>query len=92
MKGEVDKLDVDILVPAPADFSKLSDAVKYVVKETEYNDLFKKINAIKTTDTSNLVKKKKKKIDYDTRVNEIEKQLLLKIIVMSILLHKNLIS
>ena len=62
LKGEVDKLDVDILVPAPADFSKLSDAVKYVVKETEYNDLFKKINAIKTTDTSNLVKKNKKKL------------------------------
>ena len=38
--------------------------------------------------TSNLVKK----TDYNTKVSEIEKQLLIMIIIISILLHKNLIS
>ena len=37
---------------------KLSDVVKiYVVKKTEYDGLVKKVNAIQTTGTSNLVKK-----------------------------------
>ena len=42
----------------PVDLSKLSDVVKNeVVKKSEYNELIKKVNAIQTTDTSNLVKK-----------------------------------
>ena len=37
LKTEVDKLDIDKLVPAPVDLSKLSDVVKNdVVKKTEY--------------------------------------------------------
>ena len=36
----------------------------------KYNELVKKFNAIKTTDTSNLVKKP----DYSTKINEIEKK------------------
>ena len=40
----------------PVDLSKLSDVVKNeVVKKSEYNELVKKVNAIQTTDTSNLV-------------------------------------
>ena len=36
-----------------------SDAVKNdVVKKTEYHELIKKVNAIQTTDTSDLAKKK----------------------------------
>ena len=38
------------------------------VKKSEYNVLLKKVNTIKTTDTSNLVKKS----DYDTEISEIE--------------------
>ena len=37
MKSKVGKLDVDKLIPVPADLSKLSDVVKNdVVKKTEY--------------------------------------------------------
>ena len=38
LKTEVDKLDIDKLVPVPADLSKLSDAVKNdVVKKDAYD-------------------------------------------------------
>ena len=48
-----------MLVPVPVDLSKLSDIVKIdVVKKIEYDELFKKINDIKSTNTSDLVKKK----------------------------------
>ena len=36
LKAEVDKLDIDKLVPIPADLSKLSDVIKNdIVKKTE---------------------------------------------------------
>ena len=55
LKTEVDKLDIDKLVPVPEDLSKSSDAVKnYVVKKTEYKKLVTKIDNI---DTTNFVKK-----------------------------------
>ena len=38
LKAEVDKLDIDKLVPVPVDLSKLSDVVK--------NDVFKKLPVI----------------------------------------------
>ena len=43
----------------------------YVVKKPEYDKLVKNVNAIQTTDTSNLVKK----TDYSTEINEIEKKI-----------------
>ena len=47
LKTEVDKLDIDKLVPVPVDLGKLSDVVKNdVVKETDYNKLVTKVNAI----------------------------------------------
>ena len=86
LKSKKDKLDVDKLVPIPIDLSKLSDVVKSdVVKKTEYNELDKKINNIDTIDISNSVKK----TDYNTKINVIEKKLLI-MIMISILLHKNL--
>ena len=58
MKSKEDKLDVHKLEPVPVDFSKLSGVVKNeVVEKTEYNKSVKKVNTIKATDTSNLVKK-----------------------------------
>ena len=40
LKSEIDKLDVDKLMPVPPDLSKLSDVVKNdVVKKTDYNKL-----------------------------------------------------
>ena len=55
LKTEVNKLDIDKLVPAPVDFSKLSDVVKNdVVKKTEYNKLVPKVDNI---DATSFVKK-----------------------------------
>ena len=49
LKTEVDKIDIDKLVPVPVDLSKLSDAVKnYVVKKTVYDKLVAKVNSINT--------------------------------------------
>ena len=43
LKNEVDKLDIDKLVPVPVDLSKLSDVVKNdVVKKAIYHKLVKK--------------------------------------------------
>ena len=42
LKTEVDKSDIDKLVPVPVDFSKLSD----VVKKNVYNKLVTKVNII----------------------------------------------
>ena len=49
LKTEVDKLDIDKLVPVPADLSKLSNVVKnYVVEKTTYDKLVTKVNDIDT--------------------------------------------
>ena len=53
LKTEVDKLDIDKLVPIPVDLSKLSNVIKNdVVKKTEYNKLVTKVEI-----TRNFVKK-----------------------------------
>ena len=51
LKTEVDKLDINKLVPIPNDLSKLSNIVKNdVVKKTEYNKSVAKVNNIDTSD------------------------------------------
>ena len=68
LKTEVDKLDIDKLVPVPADLSKLSDVVKDdVVKKAVYDKLVTKVINI---DTSKFVLKTK----YDTDKSELEKK------------------
>ena len=57
MKNKVDKLDIGKLETTPVDLIKLSDIVKNDVKKTEYYELVKKVNNIKNTYTSNLLKK-----------------------------------
>ena len=85
LKSKEDNLDVDKLIPVPVELSKLSDVVKNdLFKTTEFDELFKKVNAIQTTGVSNLFKKP----DCNTNIHEIEKILLIMIIVISILLHK----
>ena len=65
LKTEVDKLDIDKLVPVPVDLSKLSDIVKNdVVKKTVYDKSVAKVNNI---DTSAFVLKTK----YDTDKSEL---------------------
>ena len=69
LKTEVDKLDIDKLVPVPVDLSKLSDVVKNdVVKKAMYNKLVKKVNNI---DTSGFVLKTK----YETDKTELENKI-----------------
>ena len=69
LKTEVDKLDIDKLVPVPVYLSKLSDAVKNdVVKKTEYDKLVGKVDSI---DTSGFVLKTK----YDTDKSELENKI-----------------
>ena len=51
LKTEVDKLDIDKLVPVPVDLSKLIDIVKKdVVKKDEYDKLNATVNNIDTSD------------------------------------------
>ena len=60
LKAEIDKLDIDKLVPVPVDLSKLSVVVRDdVVKKTVYDKLVAKVNS---NDTSGFVLK----TNYDT--------------------------
>ena len=69
LKTEVDKLDIDKLVPIPNDLSKLSNVVKNdVVKKVDYNKLVTKVDNI---DTSGFVLKTK----YDTDKSELENKI-----------------
>ena len=69
LKTEVDKLDIDKLVPVPVDLSKLSDVVKNdVVKKDVYDKLVTKVNNI---DTSGFVLKTK----HDTDKSELENKI-----------------
>ena len=76
LKTEVDKLDIDKLVPVPVDFSKLSDVVRNdAVKKTEYNKLDTKVD---NTDTTNFVKKNKYEkggSDFECKINKIDKKI-----------------
>ena len=65
LKTDVDKLDIDKLVPVPVDLSKLSNVIKNdVVKKDVYDKLVTKVNNI---DTSMFVLK----TNYDTDKTEI---------------------
>ena len=69
LKTELDKLDIDKLVPVPVDLIKLSDVVKNdVVKKGVYDKLFAKVNNI---DTSRFVLKTK----YDADKLELENKI-----------------
>ena len=69
LKTEVDKLDIDKLVPVPVDLSKLSDVVKNdVVKKDVYNELVAKVNGI---DTSKFILKTKNDTDKSELENKI---------------------
>ena len=68
LKSKVAKLDIRKLETTAVDLSKLSNVVKHdVFKNPEFDELVKKVNAIQTTDTSNLDKKS----IYNTKISEI---------------------
>ena len=69
LKTEVDKIDIDKLVPVPVDLSKLYDVVKNdVIKKTLYEKLVTKVNGV---DASAFVLKTK----YNTDKKELEKKI-----------------
>ena len=69
LKTEVDKLDINKLVPVRTDLSKLSNVVKNdAVKKTVYDKLVAKVNNI---DTSGFVLK----TNYDTDKSELENKI-----------------
>ena len=69
LKTEVDKLDIDKLVPVPTDLSKLSNVIKNdVLKKAAYNKLVAKVSNI---DTNDFVLK----TTYDTDKTELEKKI-----------------
>ena len=69
LKTEVDKLDIEKLVPVSDDLSKLSDVVKNdFVKKTMYHKLVEKVNNI---DTSRFIVKTR----YDADKSELEKKI-----------------
>ena len=87
LKTEVDKLDIDKLVPIPDDLSKLSNAVKNdVVKKsdhdakiTEIEGNIPNISNLATKTALNTIENKiletsnfVKKTDYNTKITEIE--------------------
>ena len=65
LKTEVDKLDIDKLIPIPSDVSKLSNVVKNDVKKTVYNKLVAQVDNI---DTSDFVLK----TNYNTKITELK--------------------
>ena len=71
LKAEVDKLDIEKLLPVSVDLSWLSYVVKNdVVNKTDYDKLDAKVNNI---DTSRFVLKSK----YDKDKSELEKKILI---------------
>ena len=70
LKTEVDKLDIDKLVPVPVDMSKLSDWIvkNDVVKKAIYDSLVENVNKI---DTSGFVLKAKYQTDKAESENKI---------------------
>ena len=70
LKTEVNKLDIDKLVPITADLSKLSNVVKNdVVKKAVYDKLVAKVNNI---DASDFVLK----TNYNNKITELENKIL----------------
>ena len=69
LKSEVDKLDIDKLVPLPVDLSKLTDVVQNdVVKKDVFDKLVNKVNNI---DNSGFVLKTKYDTDKSELVNKV---------------------
>ena len=68
LKTEVDKLDINKLVPVPTDLRKLSNVVKNDVKKDVYDKLVTKVNCIDTSDFA-------LKTKYDTDKSELQNKI-----------------
>ena len=66
LKTEVDKLDIDKLVPVPLYLSKLSNVVKNdVAKKAVYDKLVAKVNNIDTSDFVLKTKYQREKVELE---------------------------
>ena len=85
LKSKVSELNAHKLAPVPDDLSKLCQSVKKdIVKITKCNEFFKKFNGIKTTDTSDLVKK----MTMTQKLEKLERKYLIMIMINILLLMK----
>ena len=82
MKSKVDKRDVDKLLPAPVDLSKLRDVVKIDVVRKTLNGVKCEISNIANLFTKNAIDNEMlsvsnlvKMTDYNTKINEIKKKI-----------------
>ena len=76
LKTEVDKLDVDKLVPVLNDLAKLSNVVKNdVATKTEYDKLVTKLNGIDTKNFVLKTKYEKDGSDFEDKINKVGKKI-----------------
>ena len=72
LKPEVDKLDIDKLVPVPVDLSKLSDvAKKDVVKKDVYDKLVAKVDNVDTSDSVLKAKYQTDKTELENKIPDV---------------------
>ena len=70
MKSEIDKLDVDKLVPIPVYLKKLSDVIRKYVKKDVYNGKIRNIED-KIPDSTNVATS----TTVNTKVNEVKNEI-----------------
>ena len=76
LKTELDKLDIDKLVPVPNDLAKPSNVVKNdVVKKIEHNKLLTKVNGIDTTNFVLRTKYEKDGSNFENKINKVDKKI-----------------
>ena len=76
LKTEVDKLDIDKLIPVPNDLAKLSNLVKNdIVKKTEYNKFVGKVDNIDTTNFVLKTKYEKDGSDFEDKISKIDRKI-----------------
>ena len=74
LKTEVDKLDIDKLIPIPNDLSKLSNVVKNdVVKKGVYNKLVAEADNIDTSDFVGNTKYNADKTELENKIPDCKK-------------------
>ena len=76
LRSNIDDLNNDKLITVPVDiyvdlYNVIDVVEKEIVKRTTYHKLVKKVNAIQTTGTSDLVKQ----ADYNAKIYEIENKI-----------------
>ena len=75
LKSEVDKWDIDKLVPVPNNLAKLSNVVKNdVITKTQLSTLVSKVHSIDTTEFVKKIKYEKDGSDFEDKINKVDKK------------------